>query len=438
MLLPLFASLALTTAPVTHELGHTSAAWNDPAQGGKLVTAEVWYPADVAGEGVAVAAAPAQGFPVLSFGHGFLMGVDRYAYLWEALVPRGHVMVLPTTNGGLAPDHQAFALDLAFVITALELESATPGSLFEGAIGERSAVMGHSMGGGASVLAASYDASIEAVCNLAAAETNPSAISAAAAVSQPALMLAGSDDCVTPVASHQGPIFGALASSCATLVVIDGASHCQFAEPDFICSLGELCGSALGQAAQHAATLDLVVPWLDAVLGQDEAGWTAFGAALASHPGGVSGACPQGPGPFSYCTAGVSASGCAATLWASGEPSLSSPSGFVIDALAGEGSKDGLFFYGQNGRQAAPWGNGSSLQCVVPPVQRTPLVAGAGVPGACGGRWSIDMNAHAAAFPLKAPAVGQPTQIQLWYRDPANASNQTTSLSDALEFWMLP
>ena len=33
----------------------------------------------------------------------------------------------------------------------------------------------------------------------------------------------------------------------------------------------------------------------------------------------------------------------------------------------------------------------------------------------------------------KVPAPGSKVWMQLWYRDPLNTSNQTTSLSDALE-----
>jgi len=140
----------------------------------------------------------------------------------------------------------------------------------------------------------------------------------------------------------------------------------------------------------------------------------------------------------SYCTAGVSAAGCQAALSASGAPSLSLPSGFDVSGTGGEGSKDGIFFFGWNGRQANPWGNGTSYQCVVPPVKRTPLQSGGGIAGQCDGAWSLDFNAYVAAHPQKAPPLGFATQIQLWYRDPGSTSNQTTSLSDALEFTPAP
>ena len=44
-----------------------------------------------------------------------------------------------------------------------------------------------------------------------------------------------------------------------------------------------------------------------------------------------------------------------------------------------------MIFYGSNGRQANPWGTGTSFQCVVPPVQRMGLIQGTGAPNTCDG-----------------------------------------------------
>jgi hypothetical protein len=141
----------------------------------------------------------------------------------------------------------------------------------------------------------------------------------------------------------------------------------------------------------------------------------------------------------SYCTAGTSASGCAALLSSTGVPSVSAGSGFTVDTSSLEGQKDGLYFYGFNGAQASSWGNGTSYQCVVPPVIRTPLLTGVGSIGLCDGSFSLDFSAYwATAVPAKIPAPGQQVNVQLWYRDPASTSNQTTSLSDALEFTACP
>jgi hypothetical protein len=146
-------------------------------------------------------------------------------------------------------------------------------------------------------------------------------------------------------------------------------------------------------------------------------------------------------GAVSYCTAGVSASGCQALMGSSGTASATATSGFDLTAIDVEGQKDGLFFFGTNGRQANPWGNGTSFQCVVPPVLRAPVMAGTGALGACDGSFSLDLNAlwcPACPKPAKNPGAGALVQSQLWYRDPASTSNQTTSMSDAREFSVAP
>ena len=165
------------------------------------------------------------------------------------------------------------------------------------------------------------------------------------------------------------------------------------------------------------------------VRNQDITGPKGLSNALAFEPSGVCTGFPQ-----SYCTAGTSASGCQALLGSTGVPSATALSGFVVTASTMEGQKDGLFFFAENGQQANPWGNGTSYQCVTPPVKRTGLQNGTGTIAACDGSLALDMNAYLRANPIKDPGLGAVVQIQLWYRDPASTSNQSTSLSDALEF----
>lgn len=261
------------------EVGQTDWEFIDPDRSDRAVPTSVFYPAETAGIDVPVAEGD---FPTVSFGHGFLIGADRYTYLAEALAEAGFIVALARTEGGLFPSHGALGLDLAFVLRALEAEGASESSLFFGHVAGPRAVLGHSMGGGASFLAADSDPSIDAVCNLAAAETNPSAIEAASRLAIPALLLAGSEDCVTPPSQHQIPMYEALASDCRTLVTVIGASHCQFAQSGSVCELGELgCGTPdLTREQQQLVVLELVVPWLEAQLNSDTDAWTTFQSRL--------------------------------------------------------------------------------------------------------------------------------------------------------------
>lgn len=142
-----------------------------------------------------------------------------------------------------------------------------------------------------------------------------------------------------------------------------------------------------------------------------------------------------------YCTAGASASGCTTAISSVGNASATAGGGFTVSTSGMEGNKQGLFFYGQAGRQANSWGNGASFQCVVTPVKRGGLLTGTGTNGACDGSMSQDLNARWCASctnPNHLPTAGQKMQIQAWYRDPFNTSNQTTSLSNALEVDICP
>jgi hypothetical protein len=142
-----------------------------------------------------------------------------------------------------------------------------------------------------------------------------------------------------------------------------------------------------------------------------------------------------------YCTAGTSGSGCQALLTTCGAPSATASSGFVLAAAGVEGGENGTFFFGPGGRQASPWGNGTSFQCIRPPVKRAGPLTGIGTLGACDGSFVIDLNARWCPTCPKAgqnPGAGATVQAQLWYMDPLNTSNQASGFSNAVEFAIGP
>ena len=195
------------------------------------------------------------------------MNVSSYANIWNALVPQGYIVALPTTEGSFFPNHTNFAKDLAFVAQQLPLLSSQNGSLFQNRVSNKTCVMGHSMGGGAAVLAAQYNPATTVIAGLASAETNPSAIAAAASVSKPVLLFDGSNDCVTPPSTNSLAMYNNLnASSCKTFVSINGGNHCYFANYNFNCSFGELTCSpsaTISRATQQTLTDLLLKPFLN-------------------------------------------------------------------------------------------------------------------------------------------------------------------------------
>jgi hypothetical protein len=142
-------------------------------------------------------------------------------------------------------------------------ENATTGSLFQSQLLDRCAIMGHSMAGGATWLAATTSASVDCIAGLAPAETNPSAIAAASNVNVPALVLSGSSDAVTPPADHHIPIFEGTASECKIFVDILNGSHCGYAESGSLCDFGEFGFNGLSRAEQQVITYDLLLAFFD-------------------------------------------------------------------------------------------------------------------------------------------------------------------------------
>lgn len=219
-----------------YSVGHIQQNFTDPARSNRSIPVEIYYPANTSGDNVPIASGS---FPVLVFGHGFLMTYDAYNVVWNLVVQEGFIMVFPKTEGSISPSHTDFGMDLAFVVGAMKSEGLNASSPFYNSISQQSAVMGHSMGGGSAFLAVQYDPSITALATLAAAVTNPSSVTAATNITIPSLTISGVNDCIAPPADHQLPMYNALNSGCKSYVSILGASHCQFAGTSFTCSIGE-------------------------------------------------------------------------------------------------------------------------------------------------------------------------------------------------------
>jgi pimeloyl-ACP methyl ester carboxylesterase len=294
----LFFSIGILNVFAQYQVGHTTITFNDPARtggfgsgggAGRQIQTEIYYPATSTGDNVAVASGQ---FPVITFGHGFAMSWDAYTNIWQHYVARGFILAFPRTEGGLipGPSHGDFGTDLKQVSDKMLALNSNGSSIFNGKILQKAAIMGHSMGGGASFLAASNNMNIETVIGLAPAETNPSAIAAAANVSVPALVFSGSADGVTPPADHHIPIYDGIAGTCKSFVSITGGAHCYYANSNFNCDFGESTSSAnisITRAEQQTATYSVLDPWLDFKLKDICQSYAAFLLAIQSTPGTV-------------------------------------------------------------------------------------------------------------------------------------------------------
>ncbi len=265
-----------------YAIGNTTISFIDPDRNNRAINTAVYYPAISSGQNTPVASGQ---FPVIVFGHGFVMVHTAYQYLWTDLVPEGYILAFPTTEGSFSPSHLDFGLDLAFLIEKMKTEGQNPSSLFYNAVAETSAVMGHSMGGGASFLACNLNQSPTTMVTFAAANTNPSAIGAASGVTIPTLLFAGQNDCVTPPPVHQYPLYEATASQQKVLIEINGGGHCYFADYNLFCAIGEGSCSpspSVTRQQQQNTTLDFLHPWFDFLLKNNISAWQIFMDSLQS------------------------------------------------------------------------------------------------------------------------------------------------------------
>ncbi len=265
----------------TFAIGHTQISFHDASRN-RDVTTEIYYPAAIAGNDVPVDSGT---FPTIVFGHGFVMVWSSYQNVWEALVPDGYVLVFATTEGSFAPDHFAFAEDLNFLLQTMTAENINNNSIFYSHLSNNMAIMGHSMGGGASLLAIANNTSLKAMIGLAPAETTPSAIDVCGEIVVPVLIFSGENDGVTPPADHQIPMYNALSGVCKTHVTILGGGHCFFANTDALCELGESFSNpqpTITRNEQQAIYQPLMHDWFDYYLKNDLVAGQNFTDALQS------------------------------------------------------------------------------------------------------------------------------------------------------------
>lgn len=279
-----------------YQVGHTTITFNDPARTGgtgsgggpgRQIQTEIYYPATVAGENVAIINGQ---FPIITFGHGFAMAWSAYSNIWERYAAKGYILAFPRTEGGLipGPSHGDFGTDLSQVAEKMLALNNNASSIFNGKVAQKALIMGHSMGGGATMLAAANNPNIVGIVGLAPAETNPEATLAASNITVPALIFSGTADGVTPAAEHHTPIYNGLASSCKNFVYINGGGHCYYAQTNFNCDFGESTSSpniSIDRAQQQLLTYTILDPWLDYILNDNCEAYTTFQTALTSTTG---------------------------------------------------------------------------------------------------------------------------------------------------------
>ena len=253
--------------PGPHAVGERTVSV--PRPGGGSFTSRLYYPALTGGLNAPLD--PAEGpYPAISFGHGFVTDPERYRSTLEHLASWGYLVMATESSLGLLPNHATYAQELSLCLTYLETENTDAGSfLFNQVDIARFGMSGHSMGGGASILATAADTRVRALVTLAANETNPSAISAVASVSVPICLLTGDSDGITNWQQNSLAMYNN-ASAPRQLPLIRGGYHCGFLDSSILfCDSG-----SISRAAQLAITRRTLTAFFQLYLKGDQEAWS--------------------------------------------------------------------------------------------------------------------------------------------------------------------
>jgi dienelactone hydrolase len=254
--------------------GPRQAGWTQQTlqRSGRSLSCRIYYPSFVEGSEAQIDTVNGL-YPIIAFGHGFAMQTGYYLSLFRHLATHGYIVIAPQF-----PDtrHDQLAEDLLYCVSFLRAQSSTPSSRFFQLVDTASVgLSGHSMGGGASLLAAAQDSHVAVVAPLAAAETTPSAIAVMNRIAGVVYLIAGGSDGITPPAAHQIPMYNN-ARSLKALPIIQQANHTRFMDVatfDFIDPNGTLT-----RPQQLLITRRYLTSVFNLVLRRDPSYWTyAFG-----------------------------------------------------------------------------------------------------------------------------------------------------------------
>lgn len=274
LLLPAVARAAGPELPARgpYPVGFTQRTFTKPSVttgAPRVLETLIWYPA-VAGTGSAEGAilrdaevAP-QRHPLILFSHGSCGIPGQSPFYAETLASFGFVVAAPPHPGNTtgdfpqcsanAPDSFVNRVpDLQWVLTAMLLESGNPASAFWRRIHpKRIGATGHSFGGQTTLRLLAADRRVKAGVALAPALVPDETIR------QPAMVIAGEGDTVTPFVTAARGSYERLDGR-RWLVGLAGGDHCTFT---FGC-VPQLCGvcGSLPRDEGYAATVRWAVPF---------------------------------------------------------------------------------------------------------------------------------------------------------------------------------
>ncbi len=269
-----------------YQVGSKTITYIDSDRDNREIETIIYYPSSTGGVDAAIASGQ---FPAITFGHGTAMADPAlYQYLWDALPAAGYICLVPTTEGGSppfsAPYHEPFGLDLRFINSTIIAENLNASSFFFNHVSDRTAIMGHSLGGKATFIAAANNTELTTIVTLCAALGDPpfpytsngyDAINNSLPfVTVPSLVIDTEFDCVVPDDEGHQMSYDLLTTQCKTYVKIFGGGHCYMASSDASsCETTEgwIGGNCEGdftitREEQNATVLEIILPYFEFML----------------------------------------------------------------------------------------------------------------------------------------------------------------------------
>jgi len=278
-----------------YQTGKKTITYTDPDRNNRQIETVIYYPSTTGGTDAAIASGQ---FPAIIFGHGTAMAdPNLYLYFLEALPTYGYIVLFPTTESAsppiASPNHEAFGLDLKFLNLKIKSENTNSGSLFFNHVTDKTAIIGHSLGGKATLIGAANNNEVTTIVTLCAALSNPpwpygggydAITNSIPYITVPSLVVDAEFDCVVESDAGRHLTYELLNVDCKTYVSINGGGHCYMASSDASsCEtaegwMGGNCESSftISREQQNQTVLDILLPYFGYYLLEDEASYSEF------------------------------------------------------------------------------------------------------------------------------------------------------------------
>ncbi len=255
---------------------------NIPGYYETMNNSRIYYPSS--GNQVNPAAAPC---PIIIFGHGFQMGIDRYYSYAQHLASWGYIVVLPTiSNPFPTPEHYTRAHSLVDAARWTASRDTVSTDIFYNKLARfKWGFTGHSMGGGLALLAADtfrLSDTLKAVVSMASPQTTPATHSQH--IITPKLIITGSVDNIAPW-NDVRTAYWAEAPAPGTFAVVHGANHGYFMDYSYSWENG---GTAtITRAEQLRIARRHMTAYFERYLHNDTTAWNyhyCYGDSIYHHP----------------------------------------------------------------------------------------------------------------------------------------------------------